>query len=436
MKVKTLAFAILILLSLTGFSQTQVSLSMKKGYKFKSYYSLMNGEVKNVADTTWDLAFTTTGRGSTIRTHSNSIVYIYPGGIEDWETLDITNMLGDSENKNTWEIAYNSDTIWSNGAFSHGSGGQNKDGTYKQGWGYYDINTHHVIGDRIFVLKATDGIYRKVLIKSLKSGIYTFKYADLDNKNQKTVTIDKSDYQIKDDQNKTIKWKNFTYYSMTNHKILNDEPYSTEWDFVFTKYQHYLESSFYTGYYGVTGVLLNNEVSVSKVEKVSAITKAEPKEYSSKINAIGYKWKIYDYDAGNYIMEDSLVYFINDVSGNIWKVTFTKFDKETGDIGFTKERIVDAPNTGLSEIQNVQSFSIYPTPSNGNNVNILFRAKEISSYEISIIDISGNTVYQESIDGEDGLNTIQLSNPTLTQGIYIIQLSSNNTFNIAKLLVH
>ena len=56
---------------------------------------------------------------------------------------------------------------------------------------------HVVTGNAFFVIQLSNGEFKKLMIEGLKQSIYTLKYADLDNTNEETVTLDKTGYANK-----------------------------------------------------------------------------------------------------------------------------------------------------------------------------------------------------------------------------------------------
>jgi hypothetical protein len=178
-----------------------------------------------------------------------------------------------------WAQNYDSDEKWSVGAFN-----ANPASAFDLGWGTYSMITHTVTGDRLFVIKLADASYRKIWIKSLASGTFTFRYATLDNSTDETHTVVKSQYAT----------KNFVYFSLENGSVLDREPLSAEWDLQFAKYIGKLTGT--ETYYAVTGVLSNAGTLVAKAENVDVET-AQPEnfEYDTfNISVIGYNWKSFN----------------------------------------------------------------------------------------------------------------------------------------------
>ena len=76
------------------------------------------------------------------------------------------------------------------------------------------------------IIKLSNGDYKKLQMIKLSSGVYDFKYANIDGSNEVITNVSKSNYTS----------KNFGYYSLTNETELDREPDSDSWHILFTKY--------------------------------------------------------------------------------------------------------------------------------------------------------------------------------------------------------
>ena len=84
-----LAFISIILFKAN--SQTNL-ITLNSGYENQSFYSLENGEILNVENTNWDLAFSTDAYSANIRINGGKGVelYIYPNGdTSEWGAINI-----------------------------------------------------------------------------------------------------------------------------------------------------------------------------------------------------------------------------------------------------------------------------------------------------------------------------------------------------------
>ena len=128
-----------ILLSINLHSQNQL-ISLQPSYTNQSFYSLENGEVSNLNNSDWDLAFSTASMSSSIRINAGmgTELYSYPlGDTTDWNNFN-------SSNLSNWLPIYNSDTNWFIGAFD-----KHSTSMFDMGWGMYSMITHYVTGDSL-----------------------------------------------------------------------------------------------------------------------------------------------------------------------------------------------------------------------------------------------------------------------------------------------
>ena len=381
-------------------AQNSEQISLTPGYSNQSYFSFANGEVGNVDNTNWDLAFSTSGYGSAVRINGamGMNLYTYPNGdINDWSSVDTNGI-------SSWSSQMNSDKDWSIGAFDQQV---NPSDPFDLGWGIYSTITHFITGDSLYIATWADGSAKKIQLVQLASGTYDFKYADLDGSNEVSASLTKDDYQ----------GKNFGYYSITNNTELDREPLSGDWDIVFTKYV----TELYPGMnYGVTGALINAGYSVAKSEGVP-VTNTDPAglTFGTEINGIGYDWKSFNMATFQYDLQDSLAYFVrNDDSGEIWKINFTSFDgSSTGNIEFNTELISAA---GQTELYPETTFTLYPNPCSSRTVNLIYDISSIGSTgQGFILDMNGQVVFDFSLEN-GGLQSKSLYLEHLRAGAYVV----------------
>ena len=409
---KTLLFTSMMCLYLVSKAQiVEDSIYMLPGYTNESYYSFQNGEIQNIDNTSWDIAFDLSGYGASVRSneHIGTEVYLYSGS--DWQAVDTTGII--------WDTFHNSETTWKIGAFDQSA---NPADPFDLGWGAYNPVTHTISGNKIYIIKLSNGAYKKIMIESLISGTYSFKYANLDGSDEMTNSVTKSDYN----------GKNFIYYSITTHQPIDREPMNSDWDIVFTKYSAEIAMGpgAPTVNYSVTGVLSNNNIYVREASGVDPLT-ADFLDYQvdSVINVIGYDWK--SFNGMGYTIEPNLSYFIEDHGGNIWHLLFTDFEgSSTGKIVFGKN-LISSANT--YEIVDVNKFEVFPNPAN-NNVSILINTSSVNS-RISITDMSGKIVHYKELDSS-GLINYPISVSHLNSGSYFVKITTDNGQLTKKLIIH
>jgi len=401
-----------IALFAVAMTQAQVSetLSTGNGYTNSSFYSLDNGEVSNVSNEDWELAFSTSQFSSYIRINGGKGVelYSYPDGdTSNWATVDITNVAN-------WTKLYNSEEEWDNGAFNRSSTGHPN-----YGWGNYNNITHAVAGDSLFIIKTLNGDYKKLWIQSIDAGTWNFKYANIDGTSMSSESIASSNYSD----------KNFFYYSLDNSVVVDREPATGTWDFVVTKYQAAQPQG---GYYPSTGVLLNKGLKAREARGVDVNT-ALWGDYTEeeKINVLGADWKSYNMTDHIYDIESDLSYFITDRAENIWRIIFTGFDGPTagGNVHFTKELI---SAVSIDENKSI-NLGIYPNPAS-SQVTLLYDNLTSAQATIRIVDINGRMIYSEQFMGTN-FNQQVLDVSNFSKGFYSVIIESNDRVGTQKLII-
>lgn len=411
MKKQLLIITTLLSGYLTPAQSTTASVNLAEGKTNQSYYSLKNGELSNVDNQDWDIAFDVTARGSSIRINGQNGVElrVWPDGkIADWENVSISSI-------NDWSQLYNSTKTWYDGAFD-----QNNTGTAVDlGWGEYNPTTHAMAGDSIYIIKLSDQTYRKFYIDKLYGGVYSFKYANIDGTEEVEATVTKEEYSD----------KNFGYYSILNNQVIDREPATADWDLVFGKYeanQGTIEAPYYMGF---TGVLSNTGVTIAEARAtdIDGVTK-DDNPFNEEIDIIGSDWKKYDRASNTYSIVDNLVYFVNDKNAEIWKLSFTNFTTNNGEIEFTKE-LLSEDVAGFEDNSSIKSFAVYPNPAS-SFVHILFTAQG-SDAQITITDPTGRLVKTENLDAFNNLIDIK----SLSKGIYYLTLKVDGDSKTEKLVI-
>jgi hypothetical protein len=386
---------------------------LEENYVQQSYYSMSNGEVANVDNTNWDLAFDANPFGVSIRINGQMGTKLFSytdGDTADWSNIDTVGI-------GTWPQQFDSDILWEDGAFNRSIDGSNE---FDYGWGIYNPITHKVTGDSLYVIKLSDGNYKKIWIEDMALGVYHFKYADLDGGNETSVAMTKSDYAD----------KNYGYYSIINEEEIDREPNSDTWDIVFTKYIGLFDPE---TYWSLTGAMHNNNVTSAMADGVD-VGDALWSDYtmSDTISTIGWDWKIFNMTLFIYEMVEDRCYFVKDQSGVVWKLIFTGFiGATTGEVAFTVEEVGFI--LGLDEIEIQSDFTIYPNPLRQGNLRIEMLNTSSDTY-VNIIDLSGKQVFSSKFN-KQGNQIEQLDLSHLNSGLYIISMISNQGKVSKKLIV-
>jgi hypothetical protein len=92
--------------------------------------------------------------------------------------------------------------------------------------------------------------------------------------------------------------------------------------------------------------------------------------------------------------------------------------------------------TGVAETEAAQGeVIVYPNPSSGQ-FNIIYNALNNGEYQVKIYNMVGQIVFAESYGAGVGLNTISLNIGQFGQGIYMLELSSNDLKGKQKTSIH
>ena len=378
-------------------TQAQVindQVSMGPGNANMIFYSLENGEISQFDQASWDIAFDVAPMGSTalINTGLGSELYHY-GSMAEWDLVDTAAI-------DTLTLYLNDHTAWANGAFSQGG-----DGMFQIGWGTYDVITHVVTGDNVYIQKLTDGSYKKVALMSLEGGAYEFKYANIDGSNENTILVDKADYE----------GKNFAFMNLATEEMHDIEP--LEWDMVFMNYIVDFGGGFT---YPVTGCLTNRGVTTQQSDELLDPLYDDALDtlaMSEDANIIGYDWKSYDMDAGEYVLETERCYFLTSANGAIYRVVFTGYGgSANGDIDMSIVLEV-ASDISVAEISN--DFNIYPNPVTNGNLNIASTINGAAN--VTIYNAAGQVVVSEMV--QSNFNKVDVNG--LPSGFYSVVLRSD-----------
>jgi hypothetical protein len=289
------------------------SISMGAGYANEIYYRLNDGLLTTVPRNNWDIAFSVPKREAAILANSTSGVTLkaYPVST-GWNWSDPVDTTGFY----SWTPLYNSDSTWTEGAFN-----MNATGHPNYGWGLYDINTHNLTGISLYIIKTRNGSFKKIWIMNKLSAEqqYTFRYSDLDGSNEKTVNLDLLGSK-----------KNFVYYSVDTDEEVDREPDKDKWDILFTKW---IDKSIN---YPVTGVLQNIGVSAQESTDTDPKSVVFPATgFLDEISTIGSDWKIINMDTFQYTIDETRVFYVKDLNGDVFRIKFNAFEgSTTGNLSF------------------------------------------------------------------------------------------------------
>ncbi|NTW26094.1 MAG: T9SS type A sorting domain-containing protein [Lentimicrobium sp.] len=411
MKTKiTTAFSLIALLVVFNFSrlqaQTPGSVEMGQFYANEVFYSLTNGVVKTSPRSIWDIAFYTDAFSAGIVTNDGAGVelYTYPNAAADgWDSFDTTGMA-------SWPKMYNDPSDWQNGAFD-----RNQKGHPDYGWGVYSMTSHDVIGDSLFLIKTPDGIFRKLNIIRKYSTLnkYEIRFSLLDGQQDQTVTLDVNPYND----------RVMMAYSFTNG-IVDREPLAAEWDVLFTKYMGLVQNQ----PYGVVGVLANPEVQVARLAQTDpAFTDWSELDFETGDDIIGYDWKYFDMGSFQYVIEDSLMYFVKAQEGGVYKLVFDGFTGSSTGISTFNTSLLSA--LGINDPIEAE-VRVFPNPASEYiQVSLPGNSTQATA---GLYDLSGKLLRSWNL--ESG-SSARLELNGFNTGLYILKVENGNVVTNTKVML-
>jgi hypothetical protein len=377
------------------------SVSIGAQYVNKAYYSLSGGIVSVLPNDQWDLQLASGGPTlATIRLNGgfNVAAWLYTSGdTSSWSTLD-TAGLGSGSN---YTRIYDAVNAYDPGAFE-----STQTGFPNYGWGTYSLISHHIIGDKLYIVRTLNGQYKKLWIEILRSTTQTFEFriADLDGSNEQQLLVDRS----------ADTDKHFIYLNLNTGAVYKQEPVKGSYELIFEKYEGFLASS--NMYYPVSGVRLAPNAKGTRVSGKD-IDDVVISDYTSgtDIVCVGHDWKTF---AMGWSLSDSLSFLLEDSSGDLWQLWFTGFSGgSTGTFYFTKRKL-----QSLSLAENNEALvSVFPNPCS----DVLHVSWSADSGTLWLTDINGRIIRQVSYSGEGA----SLFVSDLPSGIYLLRgLSGKDGF--------
>jgi len=389
------------------------SVAMGPAYVNEIYYSLSSGEVASVPRDQWDIAFRTQKMSSSIMINEGAgvMLYTYPkADTSGWATVDTIGI-------KSWAPMYNSPEDWENGAFS-----RNAKGHPDYGWAIYNSVTHDLVADSLFVIKLRDGSFRKLWMARKYSVLdkYTFRFANLDGSAESTILVDCNPYTA----------KNFVGYSIQTSEVVDFEPAANSWDLLFTKYESIQPNG---TPYPVTGVLTNDGLKTIKYRHVDPdFMDWDFALADSSRSTIGYDWKSFNMSTFVYEIEDSLVYFVRTLDGNMNKIMFTQFaGSSSGKIVFKKAMISAA---GINENTIDNEMTVYPNPVK-DKFNISFDNLTNFPVRVTLSTLTGQIVFAHSITENTG-HTLNIPVNNMPDGMYLLTAKSASGTSAKKVVVN
>jgi hypothetical protein len=403
-------------------AQTLDTVSIGAGYSQQVWYKLETDKETKSSANNWDLAFSTRiSRDAAIGLHPNASLFKAVAPVSAWATLNIDTLTLTPDKQQ-----FNADTVWYTGAFNYTG-----DNLFNYGWGGYNLVTHNVVGDSIYILKTPSGAWKKIFIEKLAYDTsYFFKYADLNGANEKSFELKKKNFAN----------KHFGYFSFITNNIVDREPLSKDWDLTFLRYIGLTPDG--TGKlqnYPLTGVLSSDAVTVAKVRRDTANDKIEGLNFQSKINVIGADWKSFDQANNRWKLLDSTAYFVKMSSGKLFKLVFTGFGgSANGNMIFTREEIKAITSSSLDNPKDgVAAMGIYPNPATDGNITLVYELgkKPAQDVDIQLFNLAGQSVFSKKTTYTEGIQQYTLPALNLNTGVYFARIRWDGKMLMQKVVV-
>jgi hypothetical protein len=374
------------------------------------YYDFESGTQVSLDRASWDIGFTSDLMNSSIIINENAGVelYLYSADIADWSIVDTSGL--------SFNNIYNSEESWAFGAFSN-QGTNHPD----YGWGIYNMNTHDIMGNRLFIVKTQTGDYLKVVIDKLDSdGVWFFRTAMLDGSNEKSYEYAKSKEESAA--------KNFALLNLNSGDFDYSNADTKAWDILFTKYVTTVVQGPVSLDMAVSGVKINAGCEVAeRTGKDVTSNDTSSLSWGTSITEIGYDWKSFNRGTFQYDFTADLAYFVRTQNGAVWKIWFTGYEGgATGKYVFNTEEIKAGVN-GVEKRANLNT-NVYPNPTNGV-LNI--SNKENEGLNITLLNAQGAVILQTTVNAFDAT---RFDTKDLAKGIYFLQLSTSNVASTQRVI--
>lgn len=439
MKLKSTLLVLAGAVSLQTSAQTWVtdSVTLNPGYTHDVFYDLFDGDKTSHVANDWHIAFQTTKFGETdfnasIRaSHINGKVQVYSlhqkastkfGSLSASDTVGLTDPNMQLVNDNT---------SWGAGAFSANGGSTQFD----FGWGEYDMNTHNLVGDSLYLVVVNSMPYQLWIqeYKSTGNVGYRFRVAKFDGTGDVTDTLN-----VVAPYNDRL----FAYYDITTGQFVDREPSRSNWDILFTRYQNGVVFGQVPGQVqSYTGVLSNLDVEVAEIVGVDPNTLTTSNfsnqlgGLSAEVNVIGDDWKTFNMSTFMYELDTMTSYIVKSVnSGTFYHLRFTRFDgTATGTVVFQKRALATTSVKNVASA--VSEYSVYPNPAQ-NKVNIVMDAKTTAANtQLVLMDMTGRVLQNTTISLNKGVNAYSFDVSAYPTGTYVIMVNGGDWKVAEKIMV-
>ncbi len=293
------------------------------------------------------------------------------------------------------------------------------------GWGTYDANNDKVTGNgTLYGVELKDGSFKKIVLDSMASGTYYFRYADLNGGNLQQQTIVKSNYTN----------KSFAYFSLVNNATITAEV--NGWDWVMTRYLTLLYTTSPPTPYTVGGILVNAGVEAVIADNINPIT-VDPNNYTlhkDSLTTIGHDWKRF---TGSWSIEPNRVYFVKTQNNTLYQIEFLSFQgSSTGRAQFAKTNLGSIIGLDRIEHQDLAEIICSPNPAS-DFIRVVYTLRHRVDYvQVSLTDMTGRVVYTTALPSvKEGMNAATLALPDLPAAPYALTVKTDTDQYTEKVII-
>ena len=384
---------------------------MGPGYANEVYYQFTTFNTFEAPRASWDISFRTSPESAAVLINDGNlaILWSYPwADTTGWATLDTFGLYMVAQ-------MFNDPDDWENGAFNRYSTGYPN-----YGWGVFNPATQIITGDSIYVMQLADGSFKKVWIvkKNTLENSWLFRYANLDGSDSQEITLDCNPYTSKD----------MVGFNMQTNLPVDYQPVKESWDILFTKYMAWHPTG---APVVVTGVLSNPAIVAKKFYPVDPeFNDWQSAPWDSSRSTIGWDWKWFDLSSFTYSIVDSMVFYVKEQAGNVYRLKFTGFEgTSTGVIDFG---IAVVLHVGIDESrQSDVHVKLWPNPATDLlNIGIETQKPGYETVGVSILDMTGRLIRTEQLPSGQDQATWNIQE--LSPGPYLLIVTSGNDRSVRK----
>jgi hypothetical protein len=92
------------------------------------------------------------------------------------------------------------------------------------------------------------------------------------------------------------------------------------------------------------------------------------------------------------------------------------------------------PALGVNEANNTFGLEVAPNPA-ADATSITFTVKNTSDASITVIDMAGKVVANQTLSGVNGTQVVEINTSTLNSGMYTVNVTANGTTVCKKLAI-